>query len=384
MIHKRTYTITLILLSAFILTGCWNYREVDNFSIVAGVAIDKTEDGRYDLSIEIVDLSGDNISSKIVGCIVESTGSTLFDAVRKSLSVTAPKLYWSHAEVVIISKEVAQDSVFQILDWFARDSEPRLNTNLLISGEESAKALFETQGLTEGIRSYELNKMLDAQENLQRAPKIEVYEFNNLLAEEGVSAYMPIVRSKVNDNENTTFLEGTALFKSDRLIGTLTGDETPYFQFVIDTRKGGIIPLSLKKEDSHDDLSLELLESKTNVTPRFENQQLSMEVKIQTRLSLAESGTSTSFTSEDEKKKLEKAVEDHIKDQVINVISKVQKEYGVDCFGFGNTLKKKKPQLWNQYGENWEQHFKTLPVTVSVKAELINSAQLYEPVKVGD
>jgi spore germination protein KC len=46
----------LIIITAALLGGCWNYRGLDDMSIASGLAIDRdTASGLYHLSFEYVD-----------------------------------------------------------------------------------------------------------------------------------------------------------------------------------------------------------------------------------------------------------------------------------------------------------------------------------------
>lgn len=55
----RRLAVMLCSLTVFTLSGCWNYREVDKLTTVAGIAIDKgVEDGQIKLTVEVVDGSG--------------------------------------------------------------------------------------------------------------------------------------------------------------------------------------------------------------------------------------------------------------------------------------------------------------------------------------
>lgn len=213
---KITLLTLIILLSSIFAAGCWNYREVDKLATVAGVAIDKGTDGQYQITAEIVQISGFK-DIKTTSKTVTIEGRTLFDAVRNEISLSGKRLYWSHTKVIILSKEIASEGVTKIIDWYNRDSETRADVHILISEGNSAKEIFSGQATTEEIKSFVLDDMLKNQESLNKAPVIDILRFDNDLKAKGISAIVPTVKLKQVDGKMLPHIMGTAIFKGDKL-----------------------------------------------------------------------------------------------------------------------------------------------------------------------
>ena len=49
---------TLIATVSLFPSGCWNYREINFLTMVAGIAVDKLPDGRFLVTFESVDPAG--------------------------------------------------------------------------------------------------------------------------------------------------------------------------------------------------------------------------------------------------------------------------------------------------------------------------------------
>ncbi|HEX9061731.1 MAG TPA: Ger(x)C family spore germination protein, partial [Clostridia bacterium] len=57
----------LVMLSTVSLSGCWNYHDIEKYSIVAGIAIDKDEQSdKYLLTAEIIDFETTGKDTKSV------------------------------------------------------------------------------------------------------------------------------------------------------------------------------------------------------------------------------------------------------------------------------------------------------------------------------
>ena len=125
--RKRAPFIIFIILIIASSSGCWDYREIDKLSIVTGIAIDRGENSKYRLTFEIVDTQEGGIEKKTKSKLIESEGETIFDAVRNASKVTSPRPYFGHMRIVILSEQIAEEGVIDIIDFLNRDPEPRLN-----------------------------------------------------------------------------------------------------------------------------------------------------------------------------------------------------------------------------------------------------------------
>lgn len=365
-------------------TGCWNYREIDKLSIAAGVAIDKTQDGKIKITTEVVDLHEGGRDVKIKSKKLESYGDTLFDAIRNTIKITAARLYWGHTEIVIFSQDVAKEGIADIIDFLARDAEPRQSMDLLISKEKTAEEILDLQSTTTEIRSYEINEMLDTQRGLSKVSKVQIHEFINALSDEGISAVMPVVGATTNDGGETLELSGTAVFKQDKLVYMLDGEETKSLLFVIDKIKGGLLVVKDNSNSGQSKITLEILKSDTKVKPIFSDGKVSIDVNVKTKVTAGQSGEKEKTLDENKSLSLQKDAEKMLKTDMVNVIKKVQQDVDADIFGFGKAVRKDMPALWRKIGPEWNEIFKNLEVNVITNIKIQNSGLMSKPIKVGD
>jgi spore germination protein KC len=189
---KKWLAFSLMLVVCCMLTGCWNYREIDSLSIVAGVAIERDpESGGYILFIEIIEPGGKEQAAK--SKIVASRGKSMFDAARNTIDASGKRLFWNHAQLVIVSEEIAKQGILDVLDWFYRDAEPRLTLRMVVANGASAKDIITSDGLTNEIRSLEINNKLKNANSVETYPQIELYQLLGMLKFSAPYAYMPSV-----------------------------------------------------------------------------------------------------------------------------------------------------------------------------------------------
>lgn len=377
--------ITTFIANIIILTGCWDYSEVNEHAVVTGVAVDKRADGDgYSITVEVVDLRGKGKETGLESKRIESQGSNLGDAFRNLVKVSGKKMYWSHAEIVIIGKEAARHGILPVIDVIHRQYQPRLYMHILVSKEQTAKELLSQQSITTEIRAMEMREMINSEKQvLSKAPHVDVRNFINDLGGEGISAVLPTVGIVLNEGQKTSELSGTAIFKGDKLIGMLNEEDTKFLLMVKNEVKGGLLMLSEKLE-GYEEVALDIKDNKTKVTPVYVNGKISMSIEVNTKLSIGELGISEDLIDEKGREKLKIEAEKTLKTNIENVINKAKSEYDADIFGFGSIVKREMPSLWKSMDSNWSTLYTTVPVNVAVTVEIISSGLSSKPIKVGD
>lgn len=368
----------LVFSMLLMLSGCWDYRGLDEMSIVTGVAIDKKPDGGgYLLSFETVDLTKPVKEHGLKSLIIESEGKTLFDAVRNAKKRITNKLYFGQAQLIIISEEIASsEDITNIVDWFLRDGECRETICVVISQEETARDVIIVKGAGEAIISHEIFKILNTDPEVTSSTLcFELYEIFNNIKAKGEELALPVFHIVKNDEMLIPEANGMAIFKDDKLVGFLPPDESKFYMFAIDEVKGGVLPMSSSGEK--DDFTLEISENKTDTSFEYKDGKLKVNLKTKTTVYLDEvEGNEYSVDEGYIIDELEKVAEKQLEENIRTVIKKVQSEYGSDIFGFGNMIYKKDLKVWKQLSENWEEHFRSLEVEVDSEIQIVNTAFL--------
>jgi spore germination protein KC len=256
--------------------------------------------------------------------------------------------------------------------------------HILISEEASAKEIFSGQGTTEEIKSFVLDDMIKNQESLSKAPIIDILQFDNDLQAEGVSAIAPVIKLKEVDRKMVPHIMGTAVFKLDKFVGFLNGEETKYLMFIKNKVKGGVLTEGPQENDITTPVSLEIFNSKTQVKPVVNGKAIKINLNVDTTVAIDEIGGTENLIDDEGLIRLEQSAEKTLKKQIESLIKKVQSEYGVDIFGFGAKLREDKNKVWNDVSGNWEEIFKNLEVDVTTKVHIRNSAVLSKPLEESD
>lgn len=387
---KRFLSITVILCLLF-LTGCWNYREIDDLTIVVGIAIDKTENGEgFHLTYEVEDDSGGDGggAATVTSKILESEGVTIYDAARNATAKLPGKLYWSNCQLVIISDELARTGIAEILDWFIRKYELRLTLVVVISKEKSAKDLLNCNQSSEenssDIISFLTRFSLENNpRNLSTTNTIELYKIYGLLGSERHSLTLPALKITGEENEKSLTIDGIAVFYKDRLLGYIDPLDTFFFNFATDNIQGGLITIT-EEYGLTGNVTLEVMKSKTKITPVINESSAKIKIDTQTIVSISEINTHTNYIDEHGRKILQNATEQYLEENILRVVERTKKYYRADIFGFGDAIYRAKPDFMNKFEQSWSDMYRKLPVLVNSKIIIKSSELSKTPVRVGD
>lgn len=375
---KKCVCLALVLLFVLSLAGCWSYRGLDEMAIVAGVAIDRAdESGKYLLTFEIVDIS---LSIKEEGPkskLLESEGSTLFEAIRAAKQKIKNKLYFAHSQLVIISKDIArEDDIGYILDWFMRDGEARETMYLAVSQERSAQDILQSGGVDESLISMKLQKILENDNSITASTVAdEVYNAYDTIHTPGKDLALAAVRTSQNSGETICESHGIAVFKDRRLVGFLTPQESKGYLFCVGSVDGGVLTFS-SKGHGEDDVTLEIEETQTKRSVVNKDGKVSIRVEVKAYCFLGELMNPNVKLDTDKLEELQELAAKKLKKDIMDTIEKVQSEYGADIFGFGSLIHQKDFRLWEQLKHRWDSMFKTIQVEVETEVHIVNTAAL--------
>jgi spore germination protein KC len=374
---KKLLMLLCLALCCVLLGGCWNYQGLDTLNIVTGLAIDKDpETGMYLLTYEVVDTQVAAKDAPAEIKYVESQGPTLFGAIRNAKRRLINKLYGGNMQAIIISRQIArEEGILSVLEEFMRDGEPRETVKIAISQEETAKAVLMTEGLDSKIISFEIDEVIQEDNQTTSSTKdVALYQAYNAIKETGSSLVLPVLRIQKNNEDTITESNGVALFRGDLLIGFLPPEQTLYYLFVVDEVRGAALSFPYRNES--DKISMEIKSSRSKTAVRYEAGQLFVSVQIKINMNLTELKAEADLSQAQERALLEAHTAQAIREAVHSFFQSVQTEYGTDIFGLGRLLFEDQPDLWRKLRGGWEELFTGAQFDTQVTVDILNTGVL--------
>lgn len=340
------------------------------------MAIDQAENKKgYNLTLEIVDVTKSR-KENIETAIIESTGSTLLEAIREAKKRTSNRLYFADIAIIIISEQIArEEDVTGFVDWYLRDTEHRETLSFVVSKEKTAKEIIATENPTNSIIAYAIKEIVTEDQTLTASvTHNEAYKIYNTLQEEKQTIILPAFHIANNDNEAVAEATGLAIFNKDgKLVGFIDDSKSKYVLFATNKIKGGFLSIN-KEDDSKNTVSLEITNSTTKTSFTYKENKLKFILDIKTSVILNEYRSDQNKISSKEITKLKKLAEKKINKEVKEIIKYVQSEYNSDIFGFSNIIYKKNPKLWKNLSKDWNNIFKEIEIEVNSNVKIINTS----------
>src|SRR5699024_1083302 len=107
-------------------------------------------------------------------------------------------------------------------------------------------------------------------------------------------------------------------------------------------------------------------ESKTKVSPQYENGQWTITLDIQTIDDVTENGTKLNVMKRKTRKKEEKQLAEHNNTRIESRPEIGQKEASADIVNIGSTSYRKGPNEWKKKKEQWHEKLREIDININV------------------
>ncbi|HHU55810.1 MAG TPA: Ger(x)C family spore germination protein [Acholeplasmataceae bacterium] len=349
---RKNFIFALLLFFIISLSGCWNYTEVKEFINVAGVAIDKGENERFKVTVETNKYPPGQSDKPVEPVLFSIEGKTVFQCLRLIIGTSGRKLYVGHMMVIIVSEDVAKEGIIEILDFFIRDHEVRLTTDLVVSRGCKAEDIFLTDVMQEEIASYEIDKLLDNTEPYSGLKKQKsLYQIYNDIFEEGIDPIIPALSIIDEADDKKTFrLNGLGCLKDDKLVGFIDYNYVPYYASFIDCYDGGVLAIPIGDNGKDGYISCEIVKAKTKSKVKLINDQFHIYFTMEINFTLGGNSTEenvklTTFKPKD----FERIFADDRKKHCNELLNIIRKDLDTDIIGVERYIYRKSYRNWKKY-----------------------------------
>ena len=384
---KKLIIIPLILL----LTGCWNYNELNNLAISTGIAIDKIED-KYEVTYLISNAKKNETSAKdgeAGTTTYTGIGDTIQDAIN-DLKIKMPfEPYSGHLVVTVISDTLAKEGIENILDYLARDTESRNFFYILLSKNAKAKEILEIISPLQTFPSQTIASDIEtSSDNTSLIYKITYNDFIYTLLEQGINPVLNSITIEGDKEKGTNSkelsdtipkatikIDTLGIFKEDKLIGWATLDESKGINILGNNVEN--LYIKTKCEDKYIMNYIENLKVNTKINLE-ENKVL---VKIRGTGTIKEINCKINLENKETIKKLENDIKDELNRIITQSTFLVQKKYKTDVLGYGKIIHKTNPKKWKQIKNNWYEIFKNLDIETDINIKLEEQGSLIQTIK---
>lgn len=376
---KRRHIICFVLVfSLFFTSGCWDRKELNDRAIWLATGWDVGEKGGIQFSGQMVVPSNMQTQNGGGGSMgkgyftILASGKNARDSIQNMQVKLSREAFFGQRRVTFFGEEFAKRGLKNELDTISRSADVSLRNDVFVVKGGTAKEMLNLSYPLENISVEAASK-----ENIQTGGIGDASYLHFLIAanSEGIRPTLPAIEIGNSQDEENSGQEnpsntklfrvvGAAIFDQNlKLLGFLNIDENRVLLWVMGILKKNTITVSLKDGSA----SLNLTKMGSKIVPELSrNNKIRFTVTLTGEGSLSENNSNLDVMQSQNIEHLQNILEKQSKKQVLQTISKVQKEYGTDIFGFGEAIHKKDPHEWKSLKKNWDQTFSEADVSVKV------------------
>lgn len=357
------------------------------------MAIDPGKDKKYRLTVGYVNPAQYSKQNPAQGATVSTMtleGNSLPEISAKMNVGVSRKLVFSHTRALYINEKVGkEDGVSHFLDSLERSPQFRNDFNILITKSHSAGDFVTINDPVERVPSLKVQKSIKSLlKSWGGDPRVRLTDFIDAIIAEGRNpvASTVVIKGDPEKGQNAEsnmevkapakiILDGLAVFEKDKLIGYLSLDDTRNYLW---TQKLESTMISIPCEEDGDDknslyFDIVITNNKSEMRTDYKGNQPQLKLNIFSEGSINSMQCQKDLSEKEIYTELEKRSDKQIKNMITETIEKVQKDYGVDIFGFGEALNRQHYQKAKEVLSYWDEEFARADVEVDVRIALRRS-----------
>lgn len=381
---NRIFLVFLILSMIFI-SGCANKHEInDTVGVIAhGWDWDaKTQKKILSAQIALNKPGGDKFA-------VISQSSDTFAHASRNFSLFLPRLpIWSLASTIVIGEDLARYDMNLIADAALRNPRIRPNVYIFICKGTSANEILNVDVASEQYPATALGKIIQSQQkqaNIYTPTQLRDYLFKS--ANAGIEPTVPQIIVYKNKDKEYLRLQGTAVFKGPKMVGSLNEKESRGLLFLNPrAATAGIMDISIPQSENNEKpnitktVTLEILRSSADIKPIINGNKILVQIKVTADGNILEQNGNLDSTRPEVTKMFENEAKKVIKSDIKACIDQAQSLQS-DIPGWGLLISRTNPRAWEQLEPNWPEIFSNINYDIQVNFEIRRSYLLQSPLE---
>jgi len=388
---RRLRFLLALAVSAGMLTGCWDRREINDVAFVLGTSLDKEGD-RLVASLQFPlpstmggagsrggggGTGGDKpwYSNSVIG---KSLGEIRYKQQRS----VSRHLFLGHRRVFLFGEELARSGIERVLDEVVRNPISRLDTYVLV---------------TEGPAA----EMLNADVTVEKLPVEKIRELNNtfmnhpanfkyvidVLNSEGIDLALPYIRKHVRTggverDQIVPLLDSVAVFREGRMVGILQGYHASSLLWMMDEARRPLV--IIPGPTGKGSITVQMQRTSSSIRPVIRGRDISFRITLDGYGYVMENTTNQDLSSHGRLEIAERLLRGTLEEQAKETLDLLQREWHADPLGLGREIHRHAPRLWKEIRDGWKDIYRELDIAVEARAHLENTGLLVSPAGVDE
>lgn len=401
---KKKIKLIISIFIIFTLTGCYDYREINDLAIVGATEINKIDDN-YQVTVQAINPQAPDKTTNPQApfVIYTGTGKTIQEAYRSITLTSSRFLYSNHLQLLIINEKVAKEDISSIIDYYIRNPGIRTEFYILIgkddnilsittpideipsaSIKESIENNYKYYGVTSRVTFSEFVDM-NLNPNLEIVlPSIELTkdiptkdkdeqkdEKSNEENDESSQDETSNKNTESTEAKSKYLLSGYAIFKDSHLIGYLNNEESIHYNILNNNIKNTIITYECDKNKY---LAIEVIDSNSSI--KIKNNKVEITINLEGNIN--EAHCNIDIKKSENISKISKEIEKKLNKEITDNILNIRTTYKSDIFKFKDIIYKHDYNYYQKIKNNYDEAYQNLNISVKTNVNLIEKGNILE------
>lgn len=379
---KKLIVILIILLP--LLSGCYNYREINELAIVPALSIAKV-DNKFKITVQVINSKKENDASSANHpnfITYENTGDSIQETLRTMIVESPKKIYGAHLQFLILDESLAKDDITDALDFFFRDPEIRKVFYVVVGKQQNLLKVITpldnatSQNITDSLKST--NKYLGLTNLTTFHDLMDIYLSKKqelALPSLEVIGNIEVGQKEENieqtNSESSVIISNIAVFKDNKLQGYLTQDESIAYNIIKNNITYTLIDINY--DDGY--IINEILDLKTSMKAIVKENKIKINIKGTS--GITEVTTAQSLNTPKDIENVEEKLNKEISSMIVDSIKNINAKYNSDIYGFQELFYKTDYKYYNKIKDKWyEEIFPNIKVEVTTNITIEEKGNL--------
>lgn len=376
------------------MTGCWNYNELNNLVIITGMGIDKVGD-EYKISLLVANTSAtsETTQSGPKANVLSSTGKSITEAINGIKTISSKEIFTGHLTLLLVNEKLAKEGVYDIIDGFIRAPEATKRINIAVVRGASCNEILKVLSPLEIIPSKNIvDNITTSTKYLGISYDTYLSDFVYNIVNYGIDSLAPTItikgtkkedsnydELKETELESTILLSDDAIFKDYKLVDYMGKEESKIIN-IINNKTISLNFYNKCYKNLDKNIVLKIDNPKTKIELDINNDNIKYTFNISASGAIVETNCKLHLNDTDVIENITNYAKSDIRDKVIETIEKLKKNKS-DIFGLENILYKKDYKYWKTIRKKWDDIYKDLDYDINISLELKTKGSLETTLK---